>query len=397
MSSLAYGLNITKKSLSSTPRPPPAKRKTIFDSDSDPEDGPDNDKNDDHTESITTIDGLTSSSHPKSNSKIPPPRPKPSQKPPPPSHYGDLSTNHTSTKHASSAQSIDPTIYSYDTIYDTLHSKPARSSNPQEKGPKYMANLIAAAETRKRDQLRAQDKMLAKEREAEGDEFADKEKFVTGAYKAQQEEVRRMEAEEAERERVEAERKRRAGGGMTGLYKNILEQDERKHAAVVEAVERAKDQAPETSTDNTADDDPLKSEAALALEKGALTNDDGQVVDKRQLLTAGLNIAPKPKQASSNPAHSSSTPSSSATNALPGRGGAKQAMRERQSRMLEEQLEQAGKRAREEEAAQRGEVERAAKSRKTEGEIGGARERYLARKREAAAAAATGAGDAKEG
>jgi coiled-coil domain-containing protein 55 len=57
-------------------------------------------------------------------------------------------------------------------------------------------------------------------------------------------------------------------------------------------------------------------------------------------------------------------------------------MRERQSRMMEAQLEQATKRALEEEE-ERQNVERAAKSRKTEGEIVGAKERYLARKREA--------------
>src|SRR5205814_5226268 len=48
-------------------------------------------------------------------------------------------------------------------------------------------------------QLRAQERLLQREREAEGDEFADKEKFVTGAYKAQQDEVRRMERSEERR------------------------------------------------------------------------------------------------------------------------------------------------------------------------------------------------------
>lgn len=66
-----------------------------------------------------------------------------------------------------------------------------------------------------------------------------------------------------------------------------------------------------------------------------------------------------------------------------GAGGGKQAMRERQSRMMEAQLEQASKRAFEEEEEERLKVERAAKSRKTEGEIVSAKERYLARKREA--------------
>lgn len=42
--------------------------------------------------------------------------------------------------------------------------------------------------------------MIQREREAEGDEFADKDKFVTQAYKDQMAEVRRAEAEEKKRE-----------------------------------------------------------------------------------------------------------------------------------------------------------------------------------------------------
>jgi coiled-coil domain-containing protein 55 len=50
------------------------------------------------------------------------------------------------------------------------------------------------------DHLRAEEKMIQREREMEGDEFADKEAFVTQAYKDQQAEVRRAEAEEKARE-----------------------------------------------------------------------------------------------------------------------------------------------------------------------------------------------------
>lgn len=42
--------------------------------------------------------------------------------------------------------------------------------------------------------------MMQREREIEGDEFADKEEFVTQAYKDQMAEVRRAEEEEKERE-----------------------------------------------------------------------------------------------------------------------------------------------------------------------------------------------------
>jgi coiled-coil domain-containing protein 55 len=63
-----------------------------------------------------------------------------------------------------------------------------------------MDKLLASAEVRKRDYLIAQEKKYKKEREQEGEEFAGKEKFVTNAYKRQQEEIRKAEEEERERE-----------------------------------------------------------------------------------------------------------------------------------------------------------------------------------------------------
>lgn len=238
MSKLSYGLNITKKPPLGQ-RPPPAKRKTIFDDDSGPEDGPDDE---DTLESISNIGGLQPSSKPKSSKTAPTAPPSRPTKPPKISQYGDLSTNHSTNKHSKSAQDLDPNIYDYDAVYDSLHAKPTSSTSTAdiEKKPKYMGNLLAAAEVRKRDQLRAKEKMLAKERELEGDEFADKEKFVTGAYKRQQEEMKRLEEEEVIKEREAEERKRREGGGMKALYKNLLERDELKHKEVMKAVEEGR-------------------------------------------------------------------------------------------------------------------------------------------------------------
>lgn len=398
MPTLSYGLNITKKAPSLGTRPPPAKRKTIFDDDDDddgsgPEDNPDN-FND--AEEINVIGGLTSST--------PPSKPKPQNntitsqstsktvKPKPPiSQYGDLSATHTSQKHASTATSIDASVYDYDGVYDTLHAlkQSASSSTDAERKPKYMGNLLAAAEVRKRDQLRAKEKMLLREREAEGEEFADKEKFVTGAYKAQQEEVKRLEEEEGRREEEEARRGK--GLGMVGFYKGFLERGERRHEEVVKAVEGVK--VGDGGDEGVKGLEREKSEAEVARElnaqgNGVIVNDDGQVVDKRQLLSAGLNVVPKPKPTGSVKLSGNSMSRPGTETQFQGRAGSKQAMRERQTRMLEAQLEQVTKRAADDEEKQKEELERAAKSRKTERDISGARERYLQRKREAAAAKA---------
>ncbi|KAI4146949.1 MAG: hypothetical protein L6R39_003286 [Caloplaca ligustica] len=317
MPALSYGLNITKKAPSSASKPAPARRKTIFDDDSGPEDGPDDAE--DNSEPVSTIGGglQTSSNPPRrltrpKSDNDPPSNPS---RPPRISQYGDLSTNHTTSKHAQTAQTLDPSIYDYDAVYDTLHSKskPPNSSSDTAttaggtKKPQYMRSLLAAAETRKRDQLRAKEKMLARERELEGDEFADKEKFVTAAYKRQQEELRKAEAEEALRERDAAERQRREGGGLKGMYKNMLERDEEKHAEAVKAVEEAKrkgilGQGKEKEEEEGTRE---KSEAELAREKGAVVNEEGQVVDKRQLLNAGLNAGAAPKAKVSAPARGS--------------------------------------------------------------------------------------------
>lgn len=378
---LSYGLNITKKPAVSSSHPPPAKRKTIFDDDNELGDGPDDE---DNAESIDTIGGLTSSS-------IPPP---PSRKQRPEiaankpfrqtstSQHGNLSSNRTALKYAKEAQTLDPSIYDYDSFYDTLHAKPATTSNQadQEKRPKYMNSLMAAAEVRKRDQLRAKEKLLAREREAEGDEFAGKEKFVTAAYRRQQEENRRLDEEEAAREKEDEERQRREGTGMKGLYKDLLKKNEQNHAMTIKAVEEAKARGPEALTKEAPKEKKgEKSEVDLAKEKGAVINEDGQVVDKLLLLDAGINASSKPrpsahatKEASSN-SNSTRTPRPPVTAGGRG-GGRKESARERETRLFEEQL--LGKRAYDDDDDDddnNNTTSRAAKSQRLEDEILGLR------------------------
>ena len=59
--------------------------------------------------------------------------------------------------------------------------------------PKYISGLLQSAATRRLDHLRAEEKMIQREREMEGDEFKDKESFVTQAYKDQMVELRQAE------------------------------------------------------------------------------------------------------------------------------------------------------------------------------------------------------------
>jgi hypothetical protein len=122
-----------------------------------------------------------------------------------------------------------------------------------------------------------------------------------------------------------------------------------------------------------------------------LVNEDGEVVDKRQLLKGGLNVATKKKvevqQERERQAQAAAAAAARAGAGAQGKGvyaaGGKQAMRERQTRMLEAQLEETLKRSRQEEEEEAAKVQLASKSRKTEADISSAKERYLARKRAA--------------
>ncbi|PHH91549.1 hypothetical protein CDD83_34 [Cordyceps sp. RAO-2017] len=389
----AFGLNRAKKQ--GAAKPAPKGRSAIFGGG-----GGDNDSDDDAPRGATVEQhvggdfelenaaaGETSSSKgAKAKGAIPAKqsRPKPM--------YSDLSSSLTSRKNAEAAQELDPTVYEYDSVYDSLKPGKAATTEDVERKPKYMRSLMQAAEVRKRDALIAEEKKIARERAEEGDEFADKEKFVTEAYKKQQEENRRIEEEERRREEEEA--KKNEGGGMSAFYRRLLDKDEQRHAEALQAAQRRAKDGPGPD-DEPEEEDRDKAEAALARElneKGGSValNEDGQVVDKRQLLKGGLNVGAKKKEAARTEADRPRSQHDDGRHHGASQASRKQAMRQRQSRMLEEQLEQATKRSREADDAQRQDVERAAKSRKTEGDISSARERYLARKRAAEEAKANG-------
>ena len=105
------------------------------------------------------------------------------------------------------AEAEDPSIFAYDEVYDSMKAgaaaaDAARKAAKESEGdkPKYVNQLLAAAELRKKDRIRAEDKLIEREREKEGDEFKDKDAFVTSAYKEQQAELRRAEEEEKRKE-----------------------------------------------------------------------------------------------------------------------------------------------------------------------------------------------------
>ena len=76
----------------------------------------------------------------------------------------------------------DPNIFDYDAVYDDLkeaENKKKEAVKPTDKKAKYISGLLEMAEVRKRDRVLAEEKKVARERAEEGDEFADKDVYIT--------------------------------------------------------------------------------------------------------------------------------------------------------------------------------------------------------------------------
>ncbi|KAJ2742687.1 hypothetical protein GGI20_004306 [Coemansia sp. BCRC 34301] len=140
---------------------------------------------------------------------------------------------HASEKLASELQAADPTVYAYDELYDEISNARDRSKRARKQAddlkPRYMERILETAKQRQVQHEVVREKMLDKEREREGDMFADKETFVTDAYKEHKEQRQRLVKEENAREAAEANTARRGHGAAiaTGFYRGLLDQIDR--------------------------------------------------------------------------------------------------------------------------------------------------------------------------
>jgi coiled-coil domain-containing protein 55 len=187
-------------------------------------------------------------------------------------------------------------------------------------------------------------------------------------------------------DRAKPEVLKKKSQGMSTFHRNMLNKMESKHDELVAAAgSKSKDvHKDERDADEDQDVEKAAAERAQKLrEKGAAIelNEEGLVVDKTQLLSGGLNVTATKKS----PIGSRSTAEvRRPQQGYQGRNKAQQDLRARQTKMLEEQLAQAQKRALEDDEKSKAELERQAKSRKTETDVQSAKERYLARKAAAA-------------
>ncbi|EFA80207.1 hypothetical protein PPL_07029 [Heterostelium album PN500] len=92
----------------------------------------------------------------------------------------------------------DSTVFDYDGVYDQMKKQEKQTARKQQQSmitgkPKYIQNLMAEADRKKRENERVKDRIIQKEREAEGDLYKDKEVFLTSGYKKKLEERKRQE------------------------------------------------------------------------------------------------------------------------------------------------------------------------------------------------------------
>lgn len=253
------------------------------------------------------------------------------------------------------------------------------------------------------------------EREMEGDEFKDKEAFVTQAYKDQMEEVRRAEEEEKRQEgtnlcypfypihsySISALKKTNsASTGMAHFYRKLLEESEQSHEATVAATQKPiiGPQANLTivkPADFTPVSDLELANRARAEGKDIELNDDNQIVDKRELLAAGLNLSgvnTRKLGKSSSRQHDASEPVQS--HRAVGTAASRREIIERRQREIEQQMMSEKERVeREAERAEKEALARVVAKRNDESSVESARERYLARKRQKLENPSTSTGD----
>lgn len=238
--------------------------------------------------------------------------------------------------------------------------------------------------------------MIQREREADGDEYKEKEAFVTQAYKDQMAELRKAEEEEKQRDELEKKRKKDGvGSGMAHFYRKLLEESEQQHEQTVAATTSAPKPAigPQGPQPNLTITKPAnyatKSDLELARQakqegKSVELNDDNQIVDKRELLSAGLNLsAPNTRRfgLQTSKARSSSQEEVQTHRAV-GTAASWKEIQERRAREVAQQLEEERERTlKERERQEQESINRVIAKRNDEDSLQSAKERYMERKR----------------
>jgi coiled-coil domain-containing protein 55 len=178
---------------------------------------------------------------------------------------------------------------------------------------------------------------------------------------------------------------------MTHFYRQLLEESEQKHEATVAATDKRVIGPQGPAVNLTIFKPPQLSSipdaelARLAREKGkdVELNDDNQIVDKRELLSAGLNLSlpnTRFRHSVNNPNTHDSQPLQ--THRAVGTAASRREINERRAREIQQQLETEEQRmAQQSQDAADKAMQRIIAKRNNDDDIEDARSRYLHRKR----------------
>jgi coiled-coil domain-containing protein 55 len=180
---------------------------------------------------------------------------------------------------------------------------------------------------------------------------------------------------------------------MTHFYAKLLQDSEKDHEATVAATSKAT-QGPQGPAPNLTIVKPptlaLRSDIELAREareegKDVELNDDNQLVDKRELLSAGLNLsAPNTRKLglSSRTRKEGGDPVEAAAHRAVGTAASRREIQERRMREIQDQMEEEEHRMVEVKERAAAEAKARIVARRNDSDsVQGAKERYLARKR----------------
>ncbi|KAK7390772.1 hypothetical protein VNO78_18840 [Psophocarpus tetragonolobus] len=118
----------------------------------------------------------------------------------------------------------DPSVFDYDGVYDQMKEKVTRPlvQDREERRPKYIQNLIKKAKEREQYREIVYEKKIAKERSKDDHLYADKDKFITEAYRKKlAERERQMELERLRELQEEREDVTKKKDFLLDFYSNL--------------------------------------------------------------------------------------------------------------------------------------------------------------------------------
>jgi coiled-coil domain-containing protein 55 len=123
------------------------------------------------------------------------------------------------------ALAADPTAFEYDGVYDEMKQQRANTadaSRARDNTPRYIGSIIEAARQRVVDNDRVYERKLLKERDADAEMYEDKEKFVTGAYRAKLAERAAYDVDLRRQAEVESREDVTKRTDLTDFHRNLL-------------------------------------------------------------------------------------------------------------------------------------------------------------------------------